>query len=701
MAYTIQRTDSINNPSITIEDGTINTDTSIKLPGRNSTGYGAAIAEDLLHLLENFASPTEPTNAIEGQLWYNNSTEQLLVYDGTVWVSASGLKKSTTEPDTTQALTGDLWADTDNQQLYMFTGSNWILVGPSFSQGLTTGAQPNTVVGQDNAEYTIIEVQVNANIVAIIAFDTFTPKATINGFAGVQIRPGINLANRDTDADGVNNVKFYGTAEKAESLIVSNLPIPAANFLRSDVESTTVFPLNVQNNSGIAYGINAELNIGVEGSAGVIQHNIEGSNIDIRVRNAGNSNTVLRVDSSLRVGINNEAPDEALDVTGNVKISGIVTTNDVTQSTTISNGALVVKGGAGIAKSLNVGDSIRVQKGITLGNNDLVVDTTASDLILPDLNNTRNIGRSDLKWRKIYATTFLGNLEGQVSGNVSGKAGSADKLTSSTTFRMQGDVETVENAFDGQTGGGVEEFTLRLKNTVISEKTLEPISLSSDEFLIDRTSGSNKGLKRMSRSTLFNSIIGLTPIGSIMPYAGLAEPAGWKFCNGQELSQGTYNDLFKLIDLNYGPTPSAGYFNVPDLRGRFPLGNLLMGGLTPPVDDPDTRNRGSNASVLGAVDGTDTTTIDLENLPEHQHDMKSATGQQFYAHREVDGRDELPTGVQGSTLQTGAEELSQRLPNSGDVLVPAGSNFSEVGAPIDIMNPFQTINYIIYTGVVA
>ena len=133
MAYTIQYTDSAEKDPIVVEDSTINTDTSIKLPGKNSLGYGAAIGENLLHLLENFASPTEPSSAIEGQLWYNNNTEQLLIYDGTIWVSASGLKKSTTEPDNNQALTGDLWADTDNQQLYMFTGSNWILVGPSFS----------------------------------------------------------------------------------------------------------------------------------------------------------------------------------------------------------------------------------------------------------------------------------------------------------------------------------------------------------------------------------------------------------------------------------------------------------------------------------------------------------------------------------------------------------------------------------------
>ena len=231
----------------------------------------------------------------------------------------------------------------------MYSGSGWILVGPQFSDGLTTGAVPNTIIGQDNAENTVIEIQVAANIVAIIAFSEFTPKATITGFTGAPIRPGINLASRDTDGDGINNVKFYGIAEKSENLIVNNLAIPAGNFLRGDAESTTTNPLNIQNNSGIAYGINAELNIGIEGSAGVIQHNIEGSNIDFRVRNAGNSNTVLRVDSSLRVGINNEAPDEALDITGNVLASGIIKTNSTTESTTISNGSIIAKGGIGDA----------------------------------------------------------------------------------------------------------------------------------------------------------------------------------------------------------------------------------------------------------------------------------------------------------------------------------------------------------------
>ena len=55
--------------------------------------------------------------------------------------------------------------------------------------------------------------------------------------------------------------------------------------------------------------------------AGVIP-TIEGSNIDVRVKNNGILTTVLRVDPKSRVGINNTAPDEALDITGNIIASG-------------------------------------------------------------------------------------------------------------------------------------------------------------------------------------------------------------------------------------------------------------------------------------------------------------------------------------------------------------------------------------------
>ena len=120
MAYTVNHTDVANKGSIIVEDNTINTQTSLQLPGRNTTAYGTAIAENFLHLLENFAFNTAPSNPVEGQLWYDTTpgVDQLKIYDGTNWVSASGLKKATTQPDANQSVVGDLWVDTDNQQLY-------------------------------------------------------------------------------------------------------------------------------------------------------------------------------------------------------------------------------------------------------------------------------------------------------------------------------------------------------------------------------------------------------------------------------------------------------------------------------------------------------------------------------------------------------------------------------------------------------
>ena len=156
----------------------------------------------------------------------------------------------------------------DNQQLYLYSGSGWVLVGPTFSDGLNTGPVPVTVIGTDNISYTVVQIEVAAQPVAIIASDEFTPKTVIPGFT--TIRPGLTLSNRDITGDGV--AKFYGTAEKAESLIVNNVNVSAGNFLRSDIVSTTLNGLNVQNNAGINYCINSEMNIGIEGNVGIIQH---------------------------------------------------------------------------------------------------------------------------------------------------------------------------------------------------------------------------------------------------------------------------------------------------------------------------------------------------------------------------------------------------------------------------------------------
>jgi len=673
MAYEISYTDRANKGTITIEDGVLNQETSLNIPGRNTTAYGTAIGENFLHLLESFANNTEPDRPVEGQLWYDTSlgAEQLKVYDGTNWVPAGGIIRATTEPDAVNSQIGDLWADTDNQQLYLFTGSGWILVGPQFSAGLATGATPTNIIGTDNNEYTAIIVEVSAQPVAIISSQTFTPKTTIPGFT--TINPGINLSTRNISGDG--EPKYYGTAQKAESLIVAGETVDAGQFVRKDVTGTTLFPINIQNNQGINYGVNAELNIGVEGTAGIIQHQIEGSNIDIRVRNSGTTQTVMRVDSSLRVGINNEAPDEALDVTGNVQTSGKILLNDTTESNTFGTGSLIVKGGVGIAKNLNVAGDVQF------------TNLTTTQNIVPDTNNTRSLGTASAKWREVNATTFKGNLEGNVSGTITGRAGSADKITSATTFRMTGDVIADDFIFDGQTGGSTKTFTTTISNQIIAAKDPVLSSQVDDEILLNRVSG-NTGLFKISRRN-FLSAVPTNPPGVILPFGGNAAPSGWLLCDGSQYRIADYQALFDIIGYNFGGRSSlpTGVFKVPDLRGRMPLGADNMGGTSA------NTNTAPSADVIGATDGSETNNILVENLPEHKHNLRGDSGDQYYAIRDVSGTpNDDEAIVYDAPTATGN---GQALSDSGGVITGIGET---LGTPLNIMNPTVTLNYIIYTG---
>jgi microcystin-dependent protein/cytoskeletal protein CcmA (bactofilin family) len=670
MAYTVNHTDVANKGSITVEDNTINQQTSLSLPGRNTTAYGTAIAENFLHLLENFANTTAPNNPTEGQLWYDNTAgvDQLKLYDGTTWISASGLKKATTAPGAAQSVTGDLWVDTDNQQLYLYTGSGWVLVGPTFSDGLSTGVKPESIVGTNNVSYTCLVIEISAKTLAIYSTAAFTPKTTIAGFT--TINPGFNLSSADITGAGAG--KYYGTAEKAEALVINNESIPATNFMRNDSTSQSLYPITVKNNGGITVGASSFFTMGVEGQAGIISHQTSGSNIDVRVNNNGSATTVMRIDSTAKVGINNLSPDQALDVTGNIQLSNSLLVDGTTDASTISTGSIITKGGVGIAKKLFVGSDTNLS-GLT---------TTAN--IVPNANTSRNLGTANEQWLNVYAQNLIGNLTGNVTGTVSGRSGSTDKLASSTTFQMNGDVTAPSFTFDGQDASS-KTFTTTISNTFVANKTEVASSLSTDEILINRVTG-DTGVYKVSRTNLFKAIPTL-PIGMISPFGGDTAPVDWVLCYGQEVTIATYQNLFNVIGYNFKDQSlvAAGKFALPDLRGRFPLGKDNMGGGSANVVTS------AAADTMGSVEGQQNQTIAINNLPEHEHDLRGPSGDQYYTLRDVTGTPNDAQGIQyDAPTGTGA---GQAYPTSGGVLTN-----NALGTAIDVMNPYMTVNYIIYAG---
>jgi len=82
MAYEITKSNGLT--LITLLDGEVDsTTTDLTLLGKNYLGYGEIIAENFLHLLENFGGRNRTDLIpVEGQLWYNNKTDSLTLADG-------------------------------------------------------------------------------------------------------------------------------------------------------------------------------------------------------------------------------------------------------------------------------------------------------------------------------------------------------------------------------------------------------------------------------------------------------------------------------------------------------------------------------------------------------------------------------------------------------------------------------------------
>tara|TARA_B100000212_G_scaffold61497_1_gene41754 strand:- start:4788 stop:6869 length:2082 start_codon:yes stop_codon:yes gene_type:complete len=691
MAYTINYSDS-NKGTISIEDSTINQATSLDIPGRNTTSYGSVIAESFLHLLENFANNAAPRNPVQGQLWYDSSTgvNTLKLYDGTGWINASGLKKGNNAPDVSSALTGDLWSDTDNNQLYIFTGSGWTLVGPEYSDGLLTGSKPVVVTGKDEINYTILQVEVGGSPVAIYSTKTFQPKSTIVGFTIIQ--PGLNLSSADIGGAGVG--KFLGTSEKAENLVIGGVSVSATNFLRSDVSSTSNEQIVISNNKGLQVGQDAIVTFDVQGTSGVITNLTSGAPIDFKVNNLGTQANVIRIDSTEKVGINTLSPAEALDVAGSIQASTNLIIQGTTDSASIGTGAVKISGGVGIAKKLYVGTDLNV------------AGTSTTGSILPANTQTSNLGSSDKRWSQVHAVEFRGNLVGNITGTVTGGAANANKLTSASTFELTGDVSSNQITFDGQTGGTTKTFNTSISNTFIANKTLTTTPNNDDEIIINRISGDETGVFKISQQALVSSVP-VIPIGTIVPFAGVSTPAGWLLCDGTEVRIADYLTLFNTIQYQFKDQSqvTSGQFGLPDLRGRFPLGADNLGGTS--------ANRVSdvNADTVGLASGVESRAIDVRNLPEHEHDLRSPKGAQFYVILDDSGTPQdadtisydAPTGTGAGQARTSSGGVLNRrnIAYNQNTGVEEYQTFdiTELGTPYNVMNPFLTVKYIIYTGV--
>lgn len=106
--------------------------TSITLYGKGVSNYNERIQQNIVYMLEHFASPIPPTKPMFGQIWMNTASNKLNVYKG-VWIddpliigpypTENMIISSDIAPNNPQI--NDWWKDTSSNTIYRFMGS-WV-----------------------------------------------------------------------------------------------------------------------------------------------------------------------------------------------------------------------------------------------------------------------------------------------------------------------------------------------------------------------------------------------------------------------------------------------------------------------------------------------------------------------------------------------------------------------------------------------
>tara|TARA_Y100000592_G_scaffold13446_1_gene18975 strand:+ start:119 stop:1534 length:1416 start_codon:yes stop_codon:yes gene_type:complete len=313
MAYTINKTDGT--VVTTITDGTVDNTTTLQLFGKSFSGFGEALNENLVKLLENSASTAAPSAPLKGELWFDTTTNQVKVYDGTSFKPTGGAKSSASKPTSPSA--GDLWLDATNDQVFVYTGDSrshqvhdeWELIGPAFTAGQTESGWRIETLASAGGDKVVSSMYAGATRVAILSKETFTPSASQAGFAS--IKAGITL-------NSTLGAVFEGSTTQASSIDVSSTSntsatvIAGGNFLRADAADTTTGRITIDSDDGLVVGDSQELTVTVSSNNVTVAQTSLDKDLKFTVNDGGVTKTPLQLTGA----------DGGIDITGDVTITG-------------------------------------------------------------------------------------------------------------------------------------------------------------------------------------------------------------------------------------------------------------------------------------------------------------------------------------------------------------------------------------------
>jgi microcystin-dependent protein len=151
-------------------------------------------------------------------------------------------------------------------------------------------------------------------------------------------------------------------------------------------------------------------------------------------------------------------------------------------------------------------------------------------------------------------------------------------------------------------------------------------------------------------------------------FGGNCAPAGWAFCEGQQLPISENDALFTLLGTTYGGDGEE-TFNLPNLASRVPI---HMG------TGPD-----GTTYQIGEKAGTEEETLTIQQIPNHTHTLTASTNA---------GTDTNPTSnvlAQSGGALVYIEDNAGASMNANSITPVGGSQ------PHENTQPFLCINFII------
>lgn len=175
-------------------------------------------------------------------------------------------------------------------------------------------------------------------------------------------------------------------------------------------------------------------------------------------------------------------------------------------------------------------------------------------------------------------------------------------------------------------------------------------------------------------------VVPLVPTGAILPYGGAAAPAGFVVCDGAAISRTTYAALYTILGTAYGAGDGSTTFNVPDLRGRSPLGSGTGAGLT--------------ARTIGQTGGEEGHALTSDEGPTHTHSATVTDPGHFH---NTLCNDSDTAGSSTPKTSDGAATSRNMASETKATGITVANGSSGLGSAHNTMHPYCVTNFVIKT----